>query len=151
MLLNDLRSRINLWQHFKVKLLALWPDIAIDLDEVDCNRLAACLRSLPMHVTIPVIKTYTNSWATSTRYHEKVRETCIFGCLASDCLSHYFRCEYLWHQLTDVTGTCTGNNDVAARLGIVDYSVSNHPGRDVYRGLLVHAGLLLLLLNVIVS
>jgi hypothetical protein len=49
------------------------------------------------------IKTITNSWSTSNRYHETIRLPCIFGCEgAKDTLKHYLSCDILW------TATCSG-------------------------------------------
>ena len=43
------------------------------------------------------IKTLTNSWSTSNRYHNIIRLPCILGC--GDChdvLDHYLFCDTLW-------------------------------------------------------
>ena len=44
-----------------------------------------------------VLKTLTNAWATTSRYHEDDRWPCIFGCeCESDSLKHYLSCDPLW-------------------------------------------------------
>ena len=55
-----------------------------------------------------VIKTLSNSWATSARYHEAVRKWCLVGCHCfsgaddsgqgppTDSLAHYLACPLLW-------------------------------------------------------
>ena len=44
-----------------------------------------------------IVKTWTNAWSTSRRYHEKCILPCLLGCSDGvDDLSHYFRCFRLW-------------------------------------------------------
>ena len=43
------------------------------------------------------IKTLSNSWCTTERFHEIVRLPCVFGCPdCKDNLSHYLKCEPFW-------------------------------------------------------
>ena len=123
--MGDLRSRTHLWNICRTRLVELFPELTLDLEEVDGERMARALASLPMHTCMPVIKTYLNSWATSTRYHEENRLTCVFGCSVSDHLSHYLRCEYLWQHISAATGISAADNDIMARLGLVDASVTD--------------------------
>ena len=54
------------------------------------------------HVALCCVKTATNAWATSHRYHEQVRLGCVFGCDgADDSLSHYLSCAVLWNLVGD--------------------------------------------------
>ena len=45
---------------------------------------------------LAVIKTVTNAWATTDRFHEDTLWPCIFGCDDDDALSHYLVCDPLW-------------------------------------------------------
>ena len=48
-----------------------------------------------------IIKTLTNSWCTSSRFHEEKRLECIFGCEdRDDSLEHYLDCGVLWPIIT---------------------------------------------------
>ena len=47
-------------------------------------------------VAMCVLKTWTNSWATTERFHESEILPCIFGCAQRDSLSHYLTCEPFW-------------------------------------------------------
>ena len=50
------------------------------------------------HVAMCCLKTVTNGWATSHRYHEETRLGCIFGCDGlDDSLCHYLSCTLLWN------------------------------------------------------
>ena len=61
--------------------LSLAPDIMNDLRKHDCMR---------------IIKTWTNSWATSHRMHECTLLPCLFGCEGrEDSLNHYVMCPLL--------------------------------------------------------
>ena len=46
-----------------------------------------------------LLKTWTNGWATSERFHEVVILPCIFGCGGHDSLAHYLSCQHLWSLL----------------------------------------------------
>jgi len=58
--------------------------------------LVGILRKLGVRTATAVIKTWTNTWTTSSRMHEIDRMSCIFGCEAEDCLDHYLCCDPLW-------------------------------------------------------
>ena len=59
-------------------------------------------------VTLCVVKSWANSWCTTTRYHEVVRWPCIWGCEGKpDSLSHYLCCHHFWSVIAS-----------AARLGV---------------------------------
>ena len=46
-----------------------------------------------MHEAFHVIRTWVNSWSTSTRYHEDPVPPCLFGCVnLPDSLQHYLAC-----------------------------------------------------------
>ena len=107
----------------KARLLSILAEWEIDLVEVDFSRLQEALHELPLRVAVPVIKTYFNSWATSSRYRETVRNPCIFGCLAPDNLRHYLLCECLWSQISAVTKIPMAEYDPIARLGLIDFSL----------------------------
>jgi len=55
------------------------------------------LRSLRKHDAMCVLKTWTNSWSTSKRYHEDPIFPCLLGCSAGgiDDLEHYYQCPVL--------------------------------------------------------
>ena len=43
------------------------------------------------------LKTWINSWSTSSRYHEDEIWACFFGCSEErDDLAHYIRCPIMW-------------------------------------------------------
>ena len=51
------------------------------------------LRKIRMHEAFQVIRTWVNSWSTSTRYHEDPVLPCLFGCVnLPDSLQHYLAC-----------------------------------------------------------
>lgn len=52
-----------------------------------------CLGRLPTHEVVQVLKTWSNSWATSHRFHESQRLPCLLGCESGlDSLVHYAFC-----------------------------------------------------------
>ena len=71
-----------------------------------------------MHEALLVVKTWCNSWPTSTRFHEQCKLPCLMGCSTEkDDLFHYLRCKPLWNIVnalvrSDVPG------DVLGRLGL---------------------------------
>ena len=82
------------------------------------------LRKLRKHDAMRVVKTWANSWATSTRYHEAIMFPCLFGCsCGEDRQSHYAQCPLLYTILLQLRP-----HDISAcpltRLGLVS------PSRD---------------------
>ena len=81
----------------------------------------------PMTVRTAVIKTISNSWCTSSRYHEAIVHHCIFGCNACcprpenavflDQLSHYLVCPRLWSLIARVSGLPVGSS-ACSRVGV---------------------------------
>ena len=92
-----------------------------------CFFLESRLARLSSSVAVTVVKTLSNSWCTSHRYHEACRLPCIFGCTAvgpvlnrqelRDTLSHYLVCPVLWRAIESSCrlpcGSCA-----ASRLGV---------------------------------
>ena len=55
------------------------------------------LRHLRKHEVMRIIKTWTNAWATSSRFHEARVLPCLFGCPeGTDRLDHYVMCPNLY-------------------------------------------------------
>ena len=70
-----------------------------------------------------VVRSWSNSWATSHRFHEHVRLPCLFGCIGElDSMSHYTKCPILFsiiRILRPDTSPCH-----ATRFGLVNHSES---------------------------
>jgi len=60
------------------------------------SSLVSLLKRTGMRVAMAVLKSWANAWTTSHRMHEDIALPCIFGCDASDTLSHYICCDPLW-------------------------------------------------------
>ena len=83
-------------------------------------RLAKCVG--PSMVTT-VIKSFTNSWITSHRFHEDKRWPCIFGCEGGlDTFEHYLGCDPLWTILVSCAGLGTAalHDSPVQRLGLAN-------------------------------
>ena len=62
-------------------------------------------RSLKPYEVVQVMKTWSNSWATSHRFHEKTRLPCLFGCSGGlDSMQHYAFCEFIASICTSQPG-----------------------------------------------
>ena len=81
-------------------------------------------RGLPTSAHMAVIRTWTNGWATSQRFHESRKLKCIFGCDEGDCLNHYLQCDILWPLLLSVRRAHTPalNSNPAERAAICNIS-----------------------------
>ena len=78
------------------------------------------LRDLPCHVVMTTIKKYCNAPATTTRYHEDVIYTCIFGCVeCQDTILHYMHCPRLWAAVSSRTTGAPSSNHLQ-RLGLLE-------------------------------
>ena len=80
------------------------------------------LRGFRAHDAIRVLKTWSNAWCTSGRFHEEVRLPCLLGCAgATDEQAHYCMCPYLYaiqKYLWQPIGTIS--EDPICRLGLRD-------------------------------
>ena len=66
-----------------------------------------------------MVKTLTNSWATTYRYHEAQLLTCVFGCRSRhDDLKHYISCSKVWPLIEEATRVPYARV-LSERLGIV--------------------------------
>ena len=94
---------------------------APNFDQSFRNHFIQVYRRLPSRARIAVIKTWTNGWATTERFHEEVILPCIFGCGGSDSLTRYLQCEHLWSLLLSVThGSATALSDPPIRRACLD-------------------------------
>ena len=66
---------------------------------------------------VKIIKTWSNGWATSSRYHEGVLLPCVFGCNCIDKLEHYFQCPYFFALWTFLVGNVS--SDPLERWGLI--------------------------------
>ena len=70
------------------------------------------------------MKTWSNSWSTSYRYHEARRLPCLFGCPGEpDSLSHYCQCSVMRSLILETLGQPEDWNGLD-QLGIA------HPSRN---------------------
>ena len=65
-----------------------------------------------------VLKTWTNSWATSLRMHEPHKLCCLFGCEhADDSQVHYVQCPVIFAMLIKLRSAQLVSSDPLTRLG----------------------------------
>ena len=63
---------------------------------IDFDQAMDVARQMPTQITYTWIKTMSNAWCTSSRMHEPLRYSCLFGCVdACDEARHYFTCPVL--------------------------------------------------------
>jgi hypothetical protein len=83
------------------------------------------LNGLRSFQAMQVIRTWSNSWATTCRFHEARTLACLFCCAAaSDGLTHYAFCEVLGSIMTQFVGEPADASGTAS-LGLANPSVSN--------------------------
>ena len=91
--------------------------LSIDLSPaLSAEWLQIIFPKIPMTHRLVILRTITNSWATSHRFNEPNKHVCIFGCTAlrprlpgsdpppKDDLSHYIRCPVLWGVVRHICG-----------------------------------------------
>ena len=85
---------------FERRLSTLFPQMELEIKFTDWQRIFKQLKRCSTHISMCVAKTYVNAWATTHRYHEQHRLTCILGCKgADDTLAHYIDCPRLWRVI----------------------------------------------------
>ena len=102
------------------------------------------LSQLKCFESVQVLRTWSNSWSTSYRYHETHRLPCLLGCHdMPDCISHYSSCPLI-HEYVSATfghalspkclnkfGTSARTLDALRQVACIYYayhSVKFHPG-----------------------
>ena len=69
------------------------------------DRCWGTLKKCRVADAVKVIKTWSNGWATSYRYHEGIVLPCLFGCSSCiDQLEHYLQCPHLYALWTFLAG-----------------------------------------------
>ena len=82
------------------------------------DRCWATLKKCRVADAVKIIKTWSNGWATSSRYHEGVILPCLFGCKAcTDNLQHYMQCPHLFALWTFLAGDIS--SDPLVRWGLI--------------------------------
>ena len=91
---------------FKRRLASLFLPYELDFQQtILLDRCWATLRKCRVADAVKIIKTWSNGWATSSRYHEAVTLPCLFGCKACiDNLKHYLQCPHLYALWTFLAG-----------------------------------------------
>ena len=92
-----------------------------DLDFQQATLLDRCwatVKKCRVADAVKIIKTWSNGWATSSRYHEGVILPCLFGCKAcTDNLQHYMQCPHLFALWTFLAGDIS--SDPLVRWGLI--------------------------------
>ena len=108
-------------QHRKA-IRRTFPGIVVEDFQVDWPRIFRVLRGSSSHFAMVAIKTWTNNWATSSRYHDSKLDTCILGCPAStDHIAHYMCCVRLWRVVRNAASAAT-SRDPGSRMLMTDAS-----------------------------
>ena len=88
------------------RLRTLLPEHALEITHDRVDALLAIARKCRPHFAMCLIKTLSNSWCTSRRFHETNRLPCVFGCPdCIDTLEHYLCCGALWGIVHWITGS----------------------------------------------
>ena len=84
------------------RLSGLFPGDAVRIRGTDWSAVFSSMRQLSPHPAMCVVKSYLNAWATSVRFHEDRRLSCVLGCADSeDSMVHYMKCDRLWQIVND--------------------------------------------------
>jgi len=68
-----------------------------DGDGANFDEAFEILSKIGGHISLKVVKTWLNGWATSHRMHEDIVLKCLLGCnAADDSLSHYVFCPHMY-------------------------------------------------------
>ena len=115
---NFLASRFPCDLHGHIMKHAI--DFCGDKNEINSAGVSAgleCAKSLPCTLATQILKSWINSWATSHRFHERIRLPCLLGCGGADSLHHYLKCQRLWDLVAVVLHDPPSFASIADRLG----------------------------------
>ena len=66
-----------------------------EVDGLDFGEVYTVMKKFRGHLAVTWLKTLLNAWCTTSRMHESVVLSCVFGCASPDCTSHYICCPVL--------------------------------------------------------
>ena len=90
--------------------------------------LSILKRRLRKHEAMRVIKTWVNSWATSTRFHENFILRCLFGYQdAEDRMSHYVLCPFWYYLLVKLTPDSESTLPRVSQMPLTRMGLVEHP------------------------
>ena len=87
----------------------VFPTLVPDASGIRWAPIFHALERTDQHAAMFAMKTWTNSWTTSTRHHDGKAKFCILGCRGTalaackDDLEHYILCPRLWVEV-DIAG-----------------------------------------------
>ena len=92
-----LGSPVTSWRELFVRrLIGVFQVEVGEASSIDVEAIFSILRKLPAHISVTWVKTISNAWCTSSRFHEERPLGCIFGCeCARDETRHYLCCPVL--------------------------------------------------------
>ena len=109
----------NLNDTFERRLNSLFQPYELDFQQaILLDGCWGALKKCRVADAVKIIKTWSNGWATSSRYHEGLILPCLFGCKSCiDCLEHYIQCHHLRALWTFLAGDV--NSDPLKRWGLI--------------------------------
>ena len=104
---------------FERRLTSLFQPYELDFQQaILLDRCWVALKKCRVADAVKIIKTWSNGWATSSRYHEGVVLPCLFGCKSCiDNLQHYLQCPHLFALWTFLAGSVSA--DPLKRWGLI--------------------------------
>jgi hypothetical protein len=108
----------------RTRLIDLFAPFTLDFDNpIHLDSCIALLRKMRPSKAMQVLKTWTNSWATSHRSHDPTILPCLLGCKAhTDSLIHYLQCPHMY-SLMKFFDRSTDENPLI-RFGLVNPSLN---------------------------
>ena len=103
---------------FKRRLTSLFQPYELDFQQaIHLDQCWGALKKCRVADAVKTIKTWSNAWATSSRYHEGILLPCLFGCTCTDHLEHYLQCPHLFALWTFLVGNVS--SDPLVRWGLI--------------------------------
>ena len=104
---------------FERRLTSLFLPYELDFQQaILLDRCWVTLKKCRVADAVKIIKTWSNGWATSSRYHEGLVLPCLFGCNScSDSLEHYLHCTHLLAMWRFLAGNVSA--DPLKRWGLI--------------------------------
>ena len=107
------------------RLSKMFAPYETNMQSLDLDCAFKIMRSMRAHDSIRILKTWTNAWCTSSRFHDDIMHPCYFGCEAKDSMSHYVNCPTLFAVLSFMCEGVTHLHDTVSsdplqRLGVVN-------------------------------
>jgi len=100
------------------RMTKVLPGYEDDLQQAPWSTVFQDLKKIKGHLPLLLVRSWSNGWTTSARFHDGAFRHCLFGCKESDSLQHYWQCPQLWAWILEKSSLWSSDEPLE-RFGLV--------------------------------